>query len=296
MPVRAFRVKLPSTERYWTVVDDEYRIVRDVDEYLRHLRFGQDVAESTTTAYAASLALYLRWCVRTERDWRTAAERLGAFVTWRSVRRDHPAGRRPVGPRQTAPKNHRSKSQPDVVASQHIWSEGESMSLAMLDWGNVPAWTGSILTGSSLLIAALAYRRSVRDKERDQANKTVAWISMAPGDGVGDEESKSLATNVFVRNGSDLPIRHVTVWLSWPHGKATGREHWDTIIGDTTVRRENNDYDWDDNPMVQFKDAAGRWWHRSEDSLLHQGRSSEWPPEPKSENPFDMGPKPDHYR
>lgn len=32
MPVRAFRVKLPSTERYWTVVDDEYR-VGDVDEF-----------------------------------------------------------------------------------------------------------------------------------------------------------------------------------------------------------------------------------------------------------------------
>ncbi len=82
MPVRAFRVKLPSGERYWTVVDDEYRIVGDVDEYLRHLRFGQDCAESTTKAYAESLALYLRWCERSERDWRTAAERMGAFVTW----------------------------------------------------------------------------------------------------------------------------------------------------------------------------------------------------------------------
>jgi hypothetical protein len=58
MPVRAFRVKLPSAERYWTaVVDDEYRVVGDVDEYLRHVRFGQDVAESTTKAYAESLAL-----------------------------------------------------------------------------------------------------------------------------------------------------------------------------------------------------------------------------------------------
>jgi hypothetical protein len=43
---------------------------------------GQDCAESTTKAYAESLALYLRWCERSERDWRTGAERLGAFVTW----------------------------------------------------------------------------------------------------------------------------------------------------------------------------------------------------------------------
>lgn len=80
--MRAFRVKLPSAERYWTVVDDDFRIIRDVDEYLRHLRFGQDAAESTTKAYAESLALYLRWCELTQRDWRTAAERLGAFVAW----------------------------------------------------------------------------------------------------------------------------------------------------------------------------------------------------------------------
>ena len=80
--MRAFRVRLPSGEMYWTVVDDGYRMVGEVDEYLRHLRFGQDVAESTTKAYAESLALYLCWCERSGRDWRTAAERLGAFVTW----------------------------------------------------------------------------------------------------------------------------------------------------------------------------------------------------------------------
>ena len=80
--MRAFRVALPSGGRYWTVVDDEYRIVGDVDEYLRHVRFGRDSAESTTKAYAESLALYLRWCERSERNWRTAAQRLGMFVTW----------------------------------------------------------------------------------------------------------------------------------------------------------------------------------------------------------------------
>src|SRR5260370_13522724 len=82
MPVQALLVRLPSAERYWTVVDDDYRLVGEVDEYLRHLRFGRDCAESTTKAYAESLALYLRWCERSDRDWRTAAERLGAFVTW----------------------------------------------------------------------------------------------------------------------------------------------------------------------------------------------------------------------
>jgi len=33
--VRAFRVKVPSAERYWSVVDHDFRIVREADEYLR---------------------------------------------------------------------------------------------------------------------------------------------------------------------------------------------------------------------------------------------------------------------
>lgn len=71
--MQAFLVKLPSLVRYWTVVDDGYRVMRVADEYLQHLRLGQDAAESTTKAYAEALALYLRWCEQSSRDWRTAA-------------------------------------------------------------------------------------------------------------------------------------------------------------------------------------------------------------------------------
>ena len=39
--MRAFLVRLPSSVRYWTVVDDGYRVVRVADEYLQHLRLGQ---------------------------------------------------------------------------------------------------------------------------------------------------------------------------------------------------------------------------------------------------------------
>jgi hypothetical protein len=41
-----------------------------VDEYLQHLRLGRDAAESTTKSYAEALALCLRWCEETSRDWR----------------------------------------------------------------------------------------------------------------------------------------------------------------------------------------------------------------------------------
>ena len=53
--MRSFRVRLPSGSCYWTVVDGEYRVVGEADEYLRHLRFARDSAESTTAAYATAV-------------------------------------------------------------------------------------------------------------------------------------------------------------------------------------------------------------------------------------------------
>ncbi|WP_308296709.1 tyrosine-type recombinase/integrase [Streptomyces sp. ISL-44] len=53
-----------------------------MDVYLRESRFGQQRAELTTKSYAGSLALYLRWCERTGRDWREAASEFGLFITW----------------------------------------------------------------------------------------------------------------------------------------------------------------------------------------------------------------------
>jgi integrase/recombinase XerD len=58
--MRAFLVRLPSGVRYWTVLDDELAVVTVADEFLRHLRFGRDGAESTTKAYAIGIALFWR--------------------------------------------------------------------------------------------------------------------------------------------------------------------------------------------------------------------------------------------
>jgi integrase/recombinase XerD len=80
--MRAFPVRLPSGQRYWTVLDEELQVVAVADAFLRHQRFGRDGAESTTKAYANAIALFLRWCARTGRTWQAGAEQLALFMTW----------------------------------------------------------------------------------------------------------------------------------------------------------------------------------------------------------------------
>jgi integrase/recombinase XerD len=80
--MRAFPVRLPSGVRYWTVLDEDLAVVLAADSFLRQVRFGRDGAESTTKAYAGGIALFLRWCVRTGRDWQAGAGQLGLFMTW----------------------------------------------------------------------------------------------------------------------------------------------------------------------------------------------------------------------
>ncbi|ALV33239.1 recombinase XerD [Streptomyces sp. CdTB01] len=73
---------MPSGTRYWTVVDDNLVVMDSADRFLRELRLARDRAESTTKSYAEGVSLFLRWCVRTGRDWRTAARDMGLFMLW----------------------------------------------------------------------------------------------------------------------------------------------------------------------------------------------------------------------
>ena len=80
--MRAFLVRLPSGQGYWTVLDGDLQVVEVADGFLRHQRFGRDGAESTTKAYAHAIALFLRWCARTGRGWQAGVEQFGLFMTW----------------------------------------------------------------------------------------------------------------------------------------------------------------------------------------------------------------------
>ena len=86
---RAFPVRLPSGVRYWTVLDAGWRVVEPADGFLLHMRLGRDLAESSTKAYAISLALFLDWCEGAGLAWPQAPRALGRFVHW--LRFDDPA-------------------------------------------------------------------------------------------------------------------------------------------------------------------------------------------------------------
>lgn len=90
--MRAFPVRLPSGARYWTVLDENLAVVEDADAFLRHVRFGRDGSELTTRSYAGGIALFLRWCARTGRQWQAGVEQLGLFITWLRHAESEPAG------------------------------------------------------------------------------------------------------------------------------------------------------------------------------------------------------------
>lgn len=75
-------MRLPSGERYWTVLGTGLRPVVEADEFLRHVRFARDGAENTTHTYAGALVLFWRWCEVTGRPWTLAAGHLGMFILW----------------------------------------------------------------------------------------------------------------------------------------------------------------------------------------------------------------------
>jgi hypothetical protein len=65
-----------------TVLDPDLRVVEAPDQFLRHLRFGRDGAESTTEMYAGATALFLRWCGEDRPGVDDGARHLGMFMVW----------------------------------------------------------------------------------------------------------------------------------------------------------------------------------------------------------------------
>lgn len=74
------RIPLPDGTRYYTVLDGDYQLHPVLNGWLFHLRYGRDLAESTTQSYALFGLLYLRWCRDRGMTLADGAYQLGAFT------------------------------------------------------------------------------------------------------------------------------------------------------------------------------------------------------------------------
>jgi integrase/recombinase XerD len=63
-------------------MDDALVVFQPADRFLREARLARGQAETTTKAYAEGVSLFLRWCLSTGRDWKTAARDMGLFMLW----------------------------------------------------------------------------------------------------------------------------------------------------------------------------------------------------------------------
>jgi hypothetical protein len=157
-----------------------------------------------------------------------------------------------------------------------------------LDWGDVPTWFGSVVTGGSVFLAALAYRRSVSDKERDQASQIGAWVALTT-------EAEQKRRVVRVNNASKGPIYEVIVRFpassdleipeliagglvtlelpdNYPQVTRTQTRSVSTGVSLPFVSIEASRAEetvlGEESPEIQFRDAVGRWWRRDSTGRL----------------------------
>jgi hypothetical protein len=138
----------------------------------------------------------------------------------------------------------------------------------MVDWGSVPAWVASVLTGSSFIIASLGYRKSVDEAEKDQARQVSAWIGTQER---RDDPGGERVPHLLVRNSSDAAVSLVV--LSYGrHATVAGERSFTTfaMIGPQTT---------DGLPVpptanvaspgtLTFLDSNGRLWRRQKSGKL----------------------------
>ena len=183
--MRAFVVRLPSGVRYWTVLDDELRPHSQADAFLQFVRLGRDGAESTTQAYATSIALFLTWCAETGVDWPDGARRLGWFITWLT----NVPSVRPEGPVRTrGPRRVNAVLAAAREFAKHAVSVGAAPSdlLAALYEQNDDRWLPHELRHESGTVASRRgrgigfRRRRARHRPRQMRMCSPCWTRAGP--------------------------------------------------------------------------------------------------------------------
>jgi hypothetical protein len=130
-----------------------------------------------------------------------------------------------------------------------------------LDWGNVPSWVGTVLTSSSLGLAAFTYFRSSRDRRRqlDDAERSQAarvsmwWVN---------------PRRAVVRNGNDVAVTVQAVIADGPEtsserlGLGPGEDRDCSCPAGSTARLGACSCAW----PIPF----GRSWIRGDDGTLER--------------------------
>jgi hypothetical protein len=146
--------------------------------------------------------------------------------------------------------------------------------LADLDWGNVPAWTGSILTSGSLLLGFRVLRHGQLRDEREQAAKVAVVL------GLDTEFLPYYALTVDVWNHSQAsiqlpclvdPLNPNRLFFTLPEG-VDDPEKWNALLqpGEHGVVKISSTAapQLAERAYISFTDAAGLPWRRY---LLDQG-------------------------
>lgn len=128
-----------------------------------------------------------------------------------------------------------------------------------VDWGPVAAWVGTLLTGPSLLIAASAYRQSVKESFQQQARSVTAWVED------GDQEVGAEADYLCLRNASHGAVQLVVLrYFNSTDELAVGGSLWRSVGPETTIRLPSSLA-----PgrllltTLDFVDSSGTPWRRS---------------------------------
>ncbi|MFF1470114.1 hypothetical protein [Streptomyces mirabilis] len=126
-----------------------------------------------------------------------------------------------------------------------------------LEWGTVPAWLSSFLTGGSLLMGFHILLRDRKKEERNEALKVVIWA----GRDANDEGS---FIRIHVRNTADRPILYVDALYERVDG-SIGRWHSDVpmVLKDEEMSLEVPRYMDGSRTIargISFQDSDGFRW------------------------------------
>lgn len=159
--------------------------------------------------------------------------------------------------------------------------------MGLLDYGDVPTWLATSGAGLAVFFASRAYRAEVARDQRaeamlaqSQAARIAVWDGESIDQRMQNPWGRESLPRIMLRNASDLPVYEVRVFsyrFRWKEpAKISPSGEWSVgVLPPTTEplpRLAVEDKDADSHVYaIEFRDAAGRVWHRDREGVLHEG-------------------------